>query len=423
MNSNFKLEKRHILLGLAVDVSGSMEQSIRNQDDQNDNGFKAFRSSLKDLSKKVKREIEARQKEGIIVSVDVFAQAFGLQEVENCDLLTLIEFGQEFAETPKSQSSNGFSDPYHKLKDIARENGIPDIDGFSSWIKEAVPYEEQASRLAVRLHENPRLAKHLAELLPKDSFQANITSIAYTAKNNDFIKFATFGISGYIAENVIDPTGKSEQLEKAKILAREIADASSQKEIRQIVIREVGSQLGNELARRGNRLKPLEKVADLLESKEDEIEDLETLIYGNTPMCSALQVIQKRFRTELAKLPQNTISVLFILSDGEPTDGNPLPFANQLKGMGTYIVSCFLTNHNIIDPRKLFDEVSYEWRRGARLMFDMASKVDRDSVFVESLIERRWKVPLHPKLFVQANHTDLLNEFTQIIVSLCKEKI
>ena len=56
-------------------------------------------------------------------------------------------------------------------------------------------------------------------------------------------------------------------------------------------------------------------------------------------------------------------------------------------------------------------------------MFDMASKVDRDSVFVESLIERRWKVPLHPKLFVQANHTDLLNEFTQIIVSLCKEEI
>ena len=422
MNSNFKLEKRHILLGLAVDVSGSMEQSIRNQDDQNDNGFKAFRSSLKDLSKKVKREIEARQKEGIIVSVDVFAQAFGLQEVENCDLLTLIEFGQEFAETPKSQSSNGFSDPYHKLKDIARENGIPDIDGFSSWIKEAVPYKEQANRLAIRLTDNPPLAKHLASQLPRNLSEAIRASQAYGLKNNDILNSFSFGLNRVTA-NFLDPEGKSEQLEKAKRLAREVADASSQKEIRQIVIREVGSQLGNELARRSNSLKSLEKVADLLESKEDEIEDLETLIYGNTPMCSALQVIQKRFRTELAKLPQNTISVLFILSDGEPTDGNPLPFANQLKGMGTYIVSCFLTNHNIIDPRKLFDEVSYEWRRGARLMFDMASKVDRDSVFVESLIERRWKVPLHPKLFVQANHTDLLNEFTQIIVSLCKEKI
>lgn len=402
MNSNFKLEKRHILLGLAVDVSGSMEQSIRNQDDQNDNGFKAFRSSLKDLSKKVKREIEARQKEGIIVSVDVFAQAFGLKEVENCDLLTLIEFGQELAETPKSQvstRSNRSSNPYHELEDIARENGVTDIPGFSSWIEATLPSREKANHLVVVLNENPRLAAHICKKLPSNFFES---------------------VGRFFAGMV---TGKDDRLEKAAKLACEIANASSQKEIRQIVIREVGSQLGNELARRGNSLEPLEKVADLLESKEDEIEDLEILIYGNTPMCSALQVIQQRFRIELAKLPQNTISVLFILSDGEPTDGNPMPFANQLKGTGTYIVSCFLTNQNIIDPRKLFDEVSYEWGRGARLMFDMASKVDRDSVFVESLIERRWKVPLHPKLFVQANHTDLLNEFTQIIVSLCKEKI
>ena len=246
------------------------------------------------------------------------------------------------------------------------------IDGFSSWIKEAVPYKEQANRLAIRLTDNPPLAKHLASQLPRNLSEAIRASQAYGLKNNDILNSFSFGLNRVTA-NFLDPEGKSEQLEKAKRLAREVADASSQKEIRQIVIREVGSQLGNELARRSNSLKSLEKVADLLESKEDEIEDLETLIYGNTPMCSALQVIQKRFRTELAKLPQNTISVLFILSDGEPTDGNPLPFANQLKGMGTYIVSCFLTNHNIIDPRKLFDEVSYEWRRGARLMFGIFS--------------------------------------------------
>jgi len=421
MNSNRNLEKRHILLGLAVDVSGSMEESIRNQNDQNDNGFTAFRNSLKDLSKKVQREVEAREKEGIIVSIDVFAQAFGLKEVENCDLLTLIEFGQEFIENKEGRYSNGFSYPYNELQSIASENGITDIPGFDSWIREALPYAEQANRLAIRLRENPRLASHLAGLLPKNLSEAIRASNAYFLKNNYYIKQFTFGLNNEVA-SFLDPDQKNEQLEKAKLLARELADASTNTEIRQIVIREIGSQLETEISKRGNRVKSLKEVAQLFESKEDEIEELKPLIYGNTPMRSALQVIQQRFRIELANRPKDTISVLFILSDGEPTDGLPLPFANQLKSNGISIVSCFLTNQNLTAPRKLFDKVESGWSAGARLMFDMASKVEHDSVLVESLIEKRWEVPDNPKLFVQANHTDILDEFTQIIVSLCKNK-
>jgi hypothetical protein len=395
-----------------------MKKSIRNQEEQN--GFKAFLNSLKDLSKKVNREIEARHKEGTLVSVDVFAQAFGLKEVENCDLLTLIEFGQEFAENPKSRLPYGFSDPYYELMTIARRNGVAANNNMLiySWISEALPYEEQANRLAIRLNEIPCLAEHLARLLPKNLDEAIRASTAYITTS--FIKQSTsFGLIGVLAEYL----GEIKKLEKAKALALEIANASSRKEILQIVIREVGSQLGKELSRRGNRLASLTEVADLLEYQEQGIENIEPFIYANTPMCSALKVIQQRFREELTKLPQNTISVLFILSDGEPTDGDPMPFINQLEKSGTYVISCFLTNQNITTPRKLFDKVEYAWSKEAKLMFYMASKVDRDSVFVESLIERKWEVPLHPKLFVQANHTDLLNEFTQIIVSLCKEKI
>ena len=169
---------RHILLGFAVDVSGSMKKSIRNQEEQN--GFKAFLNSLKDLSKKVNREIEARHKEGTLVSVDVFAQAFGLKEVENCDLLTLIEFGQEFAENTKSRLPYGFSDPYDELMTIARRNNVADTH-ISSWIKEALPYKEQANRLAIRLNETPFLATHLARLLPRE---ATTASMAYYIKNS-----------------------------------------------------------------------------------------------------------------------------------------------------------------------------------------------------------------------------------------------
>lgn len=67
MNSNYlNQQKRHILLGLAVDVSGSMKQSIRNQNDENDDGFKAFRNSLKDLSKKLKKKLKPEKRKELL---------------------------------------------------------------------------------------------------------------------------------------------------------------------------------------------------------------------------------------------------------------------------------------------------------------------------------------------------------------------
>ena len=133
-----------------------------------------------------------------------------------------------------------------------------------------------------------------------------------------------------------------------------------------------------------------------------------------------MEVIVRRFRIELLGYPKHTTSILFIFSDGVPTDGDPLPIAEELKDSGVYIVSCFLTNQNITRPRKLFQKADPQWPQGAKLMFAMASSVNQNSIFVESLLEKGWEVPNMPKLFVQANHPDLLNEFTQIIVSLCK---
>ena len=99
------------------------------------------------------------------------------------------------AETPKTQASNGFSDLYNKLKTIAHENGVTDIPGFESWIIEALPYKEQANRLAIRLTDNTRLAKHLAGLLPRDLSEAVRAGQSYNLKSNDFLNSYSFGLN------------------------------------------------------------------------------------------------------------------------------------------------------------------------------------------------------------------------------------
>jgi hypothetical protein len=409
-------EHRSILLGFAVDVSGSMQKSIQNQDRSNDNGFRAFRDSLRELSKRVKQEIEMRQKEGINISIHVFAQAFGLKELENCDLLTLMEFGSELAKADESSFISRFNSPYDELESIADRNGVTDISGFSEWIKQALPSAKEVSNLAIVLRRHPKMATYVSNFLPKNFLEAQIAGKGLFIKDK-----VSFLSSVPLVGDAISNSETVNKLARARALAQELARASSRKEIRQIVIREIGSDLEEEISKRGNTLKPLIELAELIDTKEDELEDLDSLIYGNTPMKGAMQIVQQRFAIELRKQPKETISVLFIISDGQPTDGNPLPFTTQLNESGTYIVTCFLTNRSIVDPRKLFEVPELSWDEGSRLMFEMASTVDRNSVFVESLLERNWEVPFRPKLFVQANHPDILNEFTQIIVSLCKD--
>jgi hypothetical protein len=417
MNTAISSQKnKYVLVGFAVDVSGSMQESIRNEKSKKENRFDGFRESLKQLSQEAKKEIEINKEKGSSASIDVFAYAFGLKDLDYCDLLTLIKFGQEmtFNQTKKGNTSQRtYSDPYGELEDIAKKNGIQDIPGFKTWIMKALPRSEEAQRLAERLHQYPQIAKHITQFLPKNIGEAALSTSSYWAEKT------IPGLGNYIA-NAVDPTGNRNNLNKAESLAREFANASDD-EVRKIIIREVGNLLEKELSERGNTTMPLEKVVDLLNSREDELEDIESLIYGNTPMQSALKAVKSRFEKELRDLPKDTIPILFIISDGIPTDGNPMWVAQALKTTGVHIVSCFVTNQDIIHPRKLFNTAEAGWNDGARLMFNMASPIEKNSDFTRFLVEIGWTVPSNAQLFVQVNHTDVLDEFIRVVLSPIKE--
>ena len=140
-------------------------------------------------------------------------------------------------------------------------------------------------------------------------------------------------------------------------------------------------------------------------------------------MRSALEAIRKRFKQELARLPKDTVPVLFIISDGESTDGVPMPTANALKDEGVHIISCFVTDRDITEPRRLFNASLPQWNNGAKIMFYIASTIDKDSVFTRFLLELGWKMPYEPKLFVQVNHSEVLDEFIRLVLSPLKARI
>lgn len=155
------------------------------------------------------------------------------------------------------------------------------------------------------------------------------------------------------------------------------------------------------------------------ESLHDQIQELiepiKPYIYGSTPMCKALDDATAVFEERKNTNPK----ILFILSDGKSTDGDPLPFARKLHDSGVTMVTCFLTSDKIQNPRRLFDSGDRFQDRGRQVMFEMSSTMKNTHTPLSYLVDAKWELPPSGEshLFVQANSLDTVNEFCRIVVS------
>jgi hypothetical protein len=210
------------------------------------------------------------------------------------------------------------------------------------------------------------------------------------------------------------------QLKNAESFAVELirqrgvqAQVSTQDEIRQRVSQRIRQKLDSI----GKTTLSIGEVADTWSQSDIFLQNFEDMIYGGTPMCKALNVVKERFRKELSGHKDERDLVLFLLSDGEPTDGNPLLISRELKAMGVSIICCLIDNKDIIDPQILFNQPNPSWNNNACLMFEMASEIEEKSHFARFLLKKGWIINSQAKMFVQLNHSKVLEEFIQIILS------
>ena len=104
-----------------------------------------------------------------------------------------------------------------------------------------------------------------------------------------------------------------------------------------------------------------------------------------------------------------------MISDGEPTDGDPSKDLSGLREAGITIVACFVTNEDVTEPRTLVSSPDNGWGAGTRLMWDIASALDLSSPFARYLVEHGWTVAEGSRLFVQVNHSAVLKEFVSAV--------
>ena len=192
--------------------------------------------------------------------------------------------------------------------------------------------------------------------------------------------------------------------------------SQAESEIRNLVLADIADRVASRLNDLGNTTLTIDQVADLWESSESAFDNASELIFGGTPMCQLSMRSRSDSRSNFKRIPSETLKNLFLLSDGAPTDGSPHRTIKEIQKLGITIVSCFVSDHDVADPRTLYGQPLEMWPEGARLMFDAASEFPEESELSSFLLKKGWTIQPKARLFVQLNHTDVLNEFVDVLI-------
>ena len=156
------------------------------------------------------------------------------------------------------------------------------------------------------------------------------------------------------------------------------------------------------------------------EKSRELLQRIEPYIYGKSPFFRAIGVARALFRH--SKFSSHK-KLLFILSDGVPTDGKTTDRArvdyevSKFTKVGVTVVSCFITNSARIEPKRLFSKMELDWDPAAKFMFSLSSKFLTQSLPRKMFVKRGWTIDdtnNETHLFLQLNHPDNMQEIFEL---------
>ena len=154
------------------------------------------------------------------------------------------------------------------------------------------------------------------------------------------------------------------------------------------------------------------------ERSRELLQRVEPYIYGATPLYQAIRTATKCFEKNASTFRSHK-KLLFVLSDGDPTDGEDndsariKEAATRLENAGVTVVGCFLTKSTMIQPRQLYSEMKTDWDQGAKFLFSLSSIATTQSIPRTMFVKRDWSIEVknnETRLFLQVNHPDHLRD-------------
>ena len=387
------------LVGVLVDVSGSMETSF--SDSGNRRGGEWARANFDLVDNLVKHDVSQRN--------HVFALCFGgRDEPVAFDLLNTIG---------KERASDGltFEDTIERVLKILEKSGAPRVRGWAKMsVLLSVIKERDAKLFLDVMTDDSTFSRRFAnECLPKECRGVSLS----------FNEVAGAGVgavsSFYGALGSLPGSSDFKRVSEAyEIIATEDS-------IREVIVKgkqllrelgltytvEIGEDAVMDAHKARNILHGHIKKDDLTNEKVDELmDDFRPYIYGGTPLMETLQHAKRLF--SIPKFNEYN-KLLFILSNGKPTDYEISPPIEELNDLGVKTVSCYITTESIPEPKRLYSRASPSWDSAAQFMFEMSSNIKTELIPRTIFAKRGWKIDIEnnaTRLFFQVNHPDLLDD-------------
>lgn len=393
------------IVGCLLDVSYSMHTAL-----ESGKGDEGASERLHAVLRAALKLAKAEQQHN--PNASMFIGAFGLKDVKTpvvdlCDLVDALVEGT-------SGSKNG----HDLLVALANEKNLSHI---TRYVREKLT-EEQARIVHAHLRRNPGMIQEFIDAIPSPKkVKANEGAAAF-ARGAAFLSGAMIGsllgpygmVVGAFVSGICGNVGVDSAQDRA------IEDSKAIQLARRIC-REWTSNFKDLMIRPVSEVVPLlERVQEHPSFKTNEqgrslLDNLRPYLYGSTPTTLAL----KKALTLFQKYETTKRRVLVMITDGESTDGIPLPLATELKQNDITIAGVYLTANKDIPHRRLYDSSDTSVYVGQQILFEMASKVTVTQHPIPVLAAMGWEIPSSGEcaLYTTVCTSDALEEFYSMLLT------
>ena len=384
-------------MGILVDVSGSMRNSAGGK----------LKGDNRAWARSVFKVVEELIKHDVPFSNQTFALAFGgrFDGSQVFDLLSTLgkaneeQSAMEALKSKKSQSEEKRSktDIINEALDILERKGAWRIRTWRRMnVLLKVIGDTTAAAILYYLQRSPVFTKRFVyEILPPECRGIKIQPVS-------LIKEVVYHTSSDERKDSATEEAVKETMEKGKQLLAELRSVTFNKAA--IMSVQTASEIQH--ASKGDHELTDERINELMET-------VEPYIYGSSaPLFRAIKYSVDLFsHSEFADHKK----LLFILSDGSPTDGKDQrhPQLQNLSRLGVTIVSCFITREDISSPRRLYGIPQVTWTKPAKFMFGISSTIKTQEIPRSLFAKKGWKIDIsnnETRLFLQVNHPDVIKD-------------
>ena len=386
------------LVGLIVDVSGSMLQNIST------NGI--IDEERKTWAHEVFNFVDSIIKNDLSTNEQVFAIGVGASCGKGVfDIINTIDQVQSL---PRCDAPKPVLIEY--ILELLKTNGAKDIRRWAqNEMITACISHDMAKLMYSKLKNDPEFLKKVVnDVLP------------WQCRNWGGSAFPTLGVPiSELAVKILRVTGKL-----GKDAAQEEDVVQAMEEVKSLLLKKVDSDSIVGVCKASEILHGCADGEELSEQRIDELmRFIDPFIYGRSPLNKGIRKASRLFNTPAYR---NHKKVLVILSDGEPTDIDgfflkELQARNRLKSLGVCIVCCFISQNNLPDPKRLYSVLQNNWPKHARFLFQLSSAVQTQCLPRTVLLKQGWTIDIEnneTKLFFQVNHPSITEDVTKLVKNL-----